>query len=122
MDKTASRIIMVKNDIDIFLDDISKEFLRVSKSGCDGNTGHSECKQRSLEVASDNDVFATFVHPLQLYSIKTSGDKNILWQNTRSSSVRYCRPITIEFKKERAELVKEETSVFEERIKKFENP
>jgi hypothetical protein len=95
MDKTTSRIIMVKNDIDIFLDDISKEFLHVSKWGCDGSNGHSECKQRSLEVASDNDVFKTSVHPLQLYSIKTSGDKDILWQNPWPSSVRYCRPIPI---------------------------
>jgi len=44
MEKTASRIIMFKNAIDIFLDDISKEFLRVSKWSYDGSTGHSECK------------------------------------------------------------------------------
>jgi hypothetical protein len=34
--------------------------------------------------------------------------------------VRYCRPIRIQFKKETAELLKEETSVFDERIKKLE--
>jgi len=70
MDKIASRIIIVKNAIDIFLDDISKEFLRVSKWSCNGSTGHSTCKQRSLEDASDSDIFTTSVDPLQLYSIK----------------------------------------------------
>ena len=57
---------------------------------------------------------------LQLYSIKTFGDKDILWQNTMPSSVKYCRPIRIQFKKETTELSKEQTSVFEERIKKLE--
>jgi len=120
MDKTAPRIIMIKNAIDIFLDGISKEFLRVSKWSCDGSTGHSECKQLSLEDASDSDIFTTYMDPLQLYSIKTSADKDILWKNTRPSSVRYCRPIRTQFRKETAELAKEETSVFEERINQLE--
>jgi len=51
---------------------------------------------------------------------RTSGDSFILWQNPRNSSDRYCRPIGIQFKKERAELAEEETSVVEERIKKLE--
>jgi hypothetical protein len=54
-----------------------------------------------------------------LYSTKISGDKLILWQNRRPS-VRYCKPIRIQFKKETAELAREETSIVEERIKKPE--
>jgi hypothetical protein len=42
MDKRASRIIMPKNAIHIFLGDISKEFVLVSKWGRDGSTAHSE--------------------------------------------------------------------------------
>jgi hypothetical protein len=43
LDKTAPRIIMAqKNVIDIVLDDTSKEFVLISKWGCDGSTGHSE--------------------------------------------------------------------------------
>jgi hypothetical protein len=55
-----------------------------------------------------------------LYSTKTSADKIILWHNPRPSSVRSCRPIRIQLKKEAAESAKEETSVVEERIKKLE--
>jgi hypothetical protein len=118
LDKTVSRIIMAqKNVIDILLDNISKEFLLISKWGCDGSTGHSEYKQRLLEGVSDYYIFITSVVPLQLYSTKTSGDKIILWQNPR---LRYCRPIRMQFKKETAELVKEEISIIEERIKKLE--
>jgi hypothetical protein len=73
-----------------------------------------------LEDVSDNDIFVTSVVPLQLYPTKTSGDKIILWQNPRPSSVRYCRPICMQFKKETAELAKEKISIVEESIKKLE--
>jgi hypothetical protein len=42
MDKASSRIIMAKNAIHIFLDNISKEFLLVSKWSTSGNNEHSE--------------------------------------------------------------------------------
>lgn len=64
--------------------------------------------------------FITLVLPLPLYSTKTSADKIILWQNPRPSSVRSCRPIRKQLKKEAAELAKEATSVVEARIKKLE--
>jgi hypothetical protein len=120
MDRTASRIIKAqkKKVIGIVLDDISKEFVLISKWDCDGSTGHSEYKQRSLEDISDSDIFVTSVVPVQLHATKTSGDKIILWQNPRPSSVRYCRPIWMQFKKETAELAKEEISIVEESTKK----
>jgi len=108
-----------KNATWFFLDDISKGTALISKWDCDGSTGHSEYKQRSLEDASDNNIFITSVVPLQLYSTKTYGDKLILWQNPRPS-VSNCYPIRIQFKKETTELAKEETSVFEERVKELE--
>jgi hypothetical protein len=61
-----------------------------------------------LGDVSDSDTFITSVAPLQLYSTKISGDKIILWQNPRPSSVRFCRPIWMQFKKETAEFAKEE--------------
>jgi hypothetical protein len=51
------------------LDDISKEFVLISKWGCDGSTGHSEYNQRSSEDVSDSDTFVTSVVPLQLYLV-----------------------------------------------------
>jgi hypothetical protein len=114
MDRTASRIAKAqKNVIGIVLDDISKEFFLISKWGCDGSTGHGKYKQRSSEDVSESDIFDTSVVPLQLYSTKTSGDRIILWQNHRPSSVRYCRPIRMQFKKETAEFAKEEISIVE---------
>jgi hypothetical protein len=48
--------------------------LLISEWGWDGSTGHSKYKQRSLEDATDSDIFITSVVPLQLYSEKASGD------------------------------------------------
>jgi hypothetical protein len=58
VNKLASRITMAqKNVLDLVLDDIAKEFLLISKWGCNGSTGHSECKQQSLEDVTDSDIF-----------------------------------------------------------------
>jgi hypothetical protein len=73
-----------------------------------------------LEDISDSDIFVTSVVPLQLYSTKTSGEKIILWQSPRPSSVRYCHPIWMQFKKETNEFAKEEVSIVEESIKELE--
>jgi len=81
--------------------------------------GYSKYKPHSLEDDSDSDIFITSVVPLQLHSTKTSGDKIIHWQNPRPSSVRYCHPIQIQFKKETAQLAKKK-QVIEERIKELE--
>jgi hypothetical protein len=59
MDRTASRIMKAKkNAIGIVLDDISKEFVLISKWGYDGSTGHKEYKQRSLGDVSDSDFLS----------------------------------------------------------------
>jgi hypothetical protein len=52
--------------------------------------------------------FITSVVPLQLHSTKISRIKFVLWKNPRPSSVRYCRPTRIQFKKETTRLAKEE--------------
>lgn len=72
-----------------------------------------------MEDASGSDIFISYIVYFQLYATKTSGDKFIFWQNPRLS-VRYCRPIRKRFKKEAAELAKEETLVVEERMSKLE--
>jgi hypothetical protein len=110
-DKTATIIIMAqKNATDIVQDNISKEFILILKWGCNETIGYSKYKPHSLEDASDSDIFITSVVPFQLHSTKTSGDKITHWQNPRPSSVKYCHPIQIQFKKETAQLAKEETS------------
>lgn len=120
LDLTVKRIILSQNEV---FANISKKNLRncilVSKWGCDGSTGHSEYKQKSSsESFRDSDIFMTSFVPLQLYTT-SAANKKILWQNPRPSSVRYCRPIRLQFKKETAELSKQETQYIEEQISKL---
>jgi broad specificity phosphatase PhoE len=69
-----------------------------------------------LEGASDSEFLSRLCS--FFVATKTSEDKFILWQSP-IPSVRYCRPIRIQFKKEAAEATKEETLVVEERISKL---
>lgn len=106
---TARRIIQVQSDvIKQFLSEISNRVTLLYKWGCDGSASQSTYKQtfseETSESKSDANLFAVCLVPLRL----CTEDGHILWQNPRSSSTRYCRPIKLIFKKETPELVKEE--------------
>jgi hypothetical protein len=60
-------------------------------------------------------MFISSFVPLQLYS-SSAPNKVILWQNPRPSSVRYCRPIHLQFKKETTEISKHEVDYIEKQI------
>jgi len=75
----------------------------ISKWGCDGSSQQSEYKQVfNSECDSDSSIYFTSVVPLQLVSGDIDGpNKIILRQNPRPSSPRYCRPIKIQFIRDR---------------------
>lgn len=96
LDHTAARILAI--------DSVSKNGLShlvlYSKWGCDGSSGQSQYKQtlpEESELVSDANLFITSLVPIKLMN-EITGD--IVWQNPVPSSVRYCRPISIEFCKE----------------------
>lgn len=77
-----------------------------SKWGCDGSSGQSQYKQKlpeESELISDANLFITSLVPIKLIN-ELTGD--IVWQNPVPSSVRFCRPISIEFCKETPEKTK----------------
>ena len=55
--------------------------------------------------------------PLQLHT--SEDDKQVVWQNPRALSTRYCRPIKILFAKESAELIRQETDNIRQQIAKL---
>ena len=59
-------------------------------------------------------MFIVSLVPLQLHS--NENNKQIIWQNPRTSSTRYCRPIKILFAKESVELIREETDSMNQQI------
>jgi len=97
LDHTVERLFLVQKPVIVLLQENELDkFILYSKWGFDGSSGHSSYKQAFCNPeASDSAVFITSIVPLRL----VNGDQ-IIWQNPRPASTRYCRPIKIEFIKE----------------------
>lgn len=119
LDHTADRILVAQNEVlkTLTAEQCSKLSL-ICKWGCDGSSGHSEYKQTFVnsqgEQISDAHVFFTSVVPLQLTSVIDEGKENlIIWNNPRSSSPRFCRPLRLQFVQETTAETKKEIADFE---------
>lgn len=98
LDHTVARILKASSVLTN-----SKRLKLYSKWGCDGSSGQSEYKQVLLEESadiSDANLFIVSLVPLKLVDEENN---SVVWQNPTCSSVRYCRPILIEFAKETIE-------------------
>lgn len=76
-------------------------------------------KYSSHTSALDSDLFLFSIVPLELFCFNEKNERLTIWQNNRTSSTRYCRPIKFEFKKETAETTLFEVSAIEDQIKKL---
>lgn len=105
LDKTTSRLI---SRFEVKVRELTakgqREFNLILKWGCDGSSGMSEYKQRFFNPHSnDSHVFLTAIVPLRF----AAGDV-VIWNNPRPSSTRYCRPISLQFRKETTDTIREE--------------
>ena len=86
----------------------------IYKWGCDGSSNHSTYKQHfssSDTSKTDQYLFAICLVPLQL-----KNGNEIIWENPRPSSTRFCRPIKLLFEKETRSLIKSETGYIKSQI------
>lgn len=89
----------------------------IYKWGCDGSSGHSLYKQKFNNVEdTDEYMFIISLVPIRLVQENMA---NIVWQNPRPSSPRFCRIIKFIYKKETYELIKNECSNIEKQIKEL---
>lgn len=113
LDHTTARIVMIES-VEI------KNLQRLTlycKWGCDGSSGQSEYKQPFPEesnIISDANLFITSLVPIKLVDEDTG---YTVWQNPAPSSVRFCRPISIELCKETPAKTKEVVENIETQIK-----
>jgi len=119
LDLTARRLLLMQEAVVgtvVTYDGKTTNLVLVSKWGCDGSTGHSQYKQKaSSENLSDSDLFLSSIVPLQLHIEKDSN--TILWQNPCPSSLRFCRPIRFQLKKETLEVANTEVQYIESQIR-----
>lgn len=102
LDHTAARILK----IDSVFQKQHRTLILYSKWGCDGSSGQSQYKQilaEESETISDANLFITSLVPIRLVDVQSG---SVVWQNPVPSSVRFCRPISIEFCKETPEKTK----------------
>ncbi|XP_062559133.1 uncharacterized protein LOC134223925 isoform X1 [Armigeres subalbatus] len=107
MNHTAERIIKII-DAEIVQQMNTNDYTELvlsSSWGMDGSTGYSQYHQ-ALSMPNqkdDSDVFSVTTTPIQLYY--QNNKKSILWHNLTPQSIRFCRPIMLEFIKESKEMV-----------------
>lgn len=114
LNHTASRIFLLQDDVFKKHQNIADVKL-IASYGFDGSTGQSMYKQRFLGERSDiNDdsLFVTSVIPLKL----TDDFGTPLWINQSPQSVRFCRPLKLEFAKETKDLILAEKADLESQI------
>lgn len=115
MDHTTQRILLVQSKV---IETLSAEKLinlkLIYKWGCDG-TGLKEYKQKFEDKSSlDSNAFVTSLVPLQL--VVNDKHEAIVWQNPRTSSPWFCRPIKLQFVQKTVEIIKREIRLIQEKI------
>lgn len=121
LDHTARRIIQLQSEV---IKSLKPEQLLnlclISKWGCDGSSGQSQYKQSFEDTTvSDANIFLTSLVPLQIICDAPDHDpqnKLILWQNPRTSSPRFCRPIRLQFVHETVDVTVNEMKHVEQQI------
>lgn len=115
LDITAKRLIesMTNEQLDF----LPTNLILYSKYGGDGASNQSRYKQKF--GSQDSDVCDSALYMISLVPVrlaKQTDSKSIFWENNRSGSPRYCRPIKFMFVKETEELVLAEMQRVKEQI------
>lgn len=117
LNHTASRVLeMQKVVLPTFTNNINETVTNLTmiyKWGSDGSGSQSNYKQ--VCEGDDSNILTTSIVPLQL-QVNHEKNKKILWQNPRTSSTRFCRPVRIQFIKETSEVIKAEFVHIENQI------
>lgn len=128
LDHTGKRIFDMQKEVLLqyiqrILDPAEKELetIFICSYGFDGSTGHSPYKQRYQDTDpnisnTDENLFATSLIPLR-WSTK---DNVILWNNRASQSTRFCRPISLQYVKESADIIATQKASIEAEIDKLQ--
>ncbi|CAL4125291.1 unnamed protein product [Meganyctiphanes norvegica] len=122
LNHSAERILQLQKHELVKLKPNSKDrykLILTVKWGYDGSSGSSEWRHQyvggeALKDTNETDLFCTSLVPLRL---KCSTD--IVWENPTPSSVRFCRPLSLQYGKETPELAYEAQVRVERQIREL---
>ena len=106
-------------------DDVSLELHH--KWGIDGSGDHATYQQAFTEAlgqappTKDRSVLLTAISVLQLRIVREGLPPQVLWKNPTPSSVRFCKPLRLQFKKETDESLKEKERYVLNQIESLES-
>ncbi|KAE8740613.1 hypothetical protein FOCC_FOCC013871 [Frankliniella occidentalis] len=95
------------------------ELLFLHKWGFDGSGSHTTYQQHDVmgqgkKKSIDVSILLTAIAPLEL---RLPGEEpTVLWSNPSPGSVRFCKPIRVQFSQENKEVAKKEKSYFQNKI------
>lgn len=118
LDHTVSRLLVLQKDVLKTLNSEKLEnIVMISKWGFDGFSGNNEYKQKfELDDCSDSSVFMSSLVPIQLVCNDPKEKDLIIWQNPRTSSTRFSRPIKFQFIKESNDVIISEKTNIQKQI------
>lgn len=125
LDHTSNRLLVLQKDVVTFVaaNQIKSNevtFKLQIKWGFDGSTGQSQYNQKfSDEIVeeshtNDESLLATTIVPLRM--TLNNNDNCVIWNNTTPQSVRWCRPLHLQFVKETKEVTLNEKLAVEKEI------
>ncbi|OXA46867.1 hypothetical protein Fcan01_18208 [Folsomia candida] len=113
---TASRIVNMQNSVllQIFASQHICEIKAtlICSWGFDGSSGQSRYKQKSSTSFDDSSIFATTLTPIRL----TAANGTVIWNNSSPQSIRFCRPLHLQYIKESQEKILNEQKYVEDQI------
>ena len=87
------------------------------KYGCDGSGDHSLFKLKSrLAATRDDNILLFSLCPVRVVNKDENGNEIVVWRNPTPNSSRFCRPIRLLFKKEEADLVRQQITSLDAEI------
>ncbi|KAL0810228.1 hypothetical protein ABMA28_000592 [Loxostege sticticalis] len=115
VDHTVSRIAENQKELLVSLNNNS-ELEITYKWGADGSGSQKNYKQKfEKDDSDDSNVFITSLVPLRLH-YSQENNYVIIWQNPRTNSTRFCRPIKLQFVKETSEVINSEFANMDRQI------
>lgn len=125
---TTSRIVELQKEVILhhmlIEESTEMEAVLICSWGFDGSSGHSGYKQRyqslpdeNLTKLTDENLFATTIIPQRLLS----KDGAVLWNNRSPQSIRFCRPLTLEYIPESPEVILRQKDYVEKQIDELQS-
>jgi len=120
VDHTVHRIFEIETVKSMQIKENMNHFEMLYKWGCDGSSGQAQYKQNfndgATSLITDHDLFMFSIVPIQLRCL-IQEKYIVVWQNPRTSSTRFCRPIKFSFEKETVNSTLREVNASETEIK-----